>query len=129
MHRPCRVLAVLLTLAVAAGCSDDTTSVTVHEADLHDSGDGMTYHLSLVLGNRTGDDRTLELVGAADFESTSFHDATALTVAAGSRVTLAPPAAHVLLHRPRRMVHAGDRSLVTLHFANGQTLHVDAVVH
>lgn len=61
-------------------------------------------------------------------DSMRMRPVSQLEVPAGARVELAPGGTHLMLFEPRMALLAGQRLVLTLRFADGATLAVDATV-
>ncbi len=115
-------------------CSDDETALLATDAwvtvpTLHTTSVG-----GLTLHNRSGEACILQQVDAADFSQTeilpgtTFEAKIPMTLEDEESLVLAPPAMHLRLSEPKRPLRAGERTLLTLRFADGRMLLVDALV-
>ncbi len=89
---------------------------------------GLTVH------NRTNEARTLQHVMAADFRQASIHakagssSPSSVIVEAYQTTELPPDGIVFLLEGPERPLHTGDKTLLALHFDDGQAIFINAEV-
>ena len=121
--------ALLAAALLLAGCSDDETSLVVDGPALqpHPTEAG-AWLGTFRIRNRTGETRTLERVESGDFGSAAFSAGEPLTIESGRELALSPVGRHLVLREPRGALRAGERSLLTLRFADGRVLRADAEV-
>ena len=124
--RPALLLAAAL---LAGGCSDDETSLAVDDPALrpHPAEAG-AWLGTFRIRNRTGETRALERVEAAGFGAVAFSAGGPLRIKPGRELVLSAAGPHLVLREPRGAPRAGDRSLLTLRFADGRVLLADAEV-
>lgn len=123
LPRPAPLLAAAL---LAASCSDDETSLVVDDPTLqpHPAEAG-TWLGTFCIRNRTGEARTLE---QAETGAVATSTDVPLAVEPSRELVLSPAGPHLVLREPRGVPRAGDRSLLTLRFADGRVLRADAEV-
>ena len=143
---PCRIQRVFLPPAILAttvflllpACSGERTDMTGTQAwVLEPSAEGISTG-GLTVHNRTNEARTLQHVMAADFRQASIHAKTSPGTDSGSppfiiikayQTTELPPDGVVfLLEGPERPLHTGDKTLLALHFDDGQAIFINAEV-
>lgn len=128
---PARLRSALLLAAalLAAGCSDDETSLVIDDPALrpHPAEAG-AWLGTFRIRNRTGETRTLERVEASGFGAVAFSTGQPLAAEPGRELVLSPDGPHLVLREPRGALRTGDRSLLTLRFADGRVLRADAEV-
>ena len=124
--RPALLLAAAL---LTAGCSDDETSLVIDDPALrpHPAEAG-AWLGTFRIRNRTGETRTLERVEAGGFGAVAFSTGKPFAAEPGRELVLSPDGPHLVLREPRGALRAGDRSLLTLRFADGRVLRADAEV-
>jgi hypothetical protein len=130
------LMACVSILATAGHSADITVAVRVSNAwirwlpaDLPAAGYATLRNLG---------DRRATLVGAStpDYGVTMFHESRnrrgvdqmvpieSVLINPHSQVSFAPEGLHIMLMQPRRTIQPGDHVLLTLHFADGQSLPV-----
>lgn len=142
---PCRIRRVPLPSAILAtavlllpACSGERTDMTGTQAwVLEPSADGISTS-GLTVHNRTNEARTLQHVMVADFRRTSIRAKTgsytdpssppSIIVKAYQTIELPPDGVVFLLEGPERPLHAGDKTLLALHFDDGQAIFINAKV-
>ena len=139
---PCRIRQALLppaTLAAAVflllpACSGERTDLTGTQAwILEPSAEGIST-VSLTVHNRTDEARILLHIMATDFGQASIRSKTgsgsppSIIVEAYQTIELPPDGMVFLLEEPERPLHAGDKTLLALHFDDSQAIFINAEV-
>ena len=139
---PCRIRRVLLPPAILAtavflllpACSGERTELTGAQAwILEPSAEGISTG-GLTVHNRTDEARILLHIMATDFRQASIHAKTgsssppSIIVEAFQTIELPPDGVVFLLEGPERPLHAGDKTLLALHFDDSQAIFINAEV-
>ncbi len=138
---PCRIRRVLLPPAILAAvifllpaCSGERTDLTGAQAwILEPSAEGISTG-GLTVHNRTDEARILLHIMAADFRQAGIHAKTrsssppSIIVEAHQTTGLPPDGIVFLLEGPERPLHAGDKTLLALHFDDSQAIFINAEV-
>ena len=139
---PCRIRRVLLPPAILAtavflllpACSGERTDLTGAQAwILEPSAEGISTG-GLTVHNRTDEARILLHIMATDFRQASVRSKTgsgsppSIIVEAHQTIELPPDGMVFLLEGPERPLHAGDETLLALHFDDSQAIFINAEV-
>lgn len=139
---PCQIRRVLLPPAILAtaaflllpACSGERTDLTGAQAwILEPSAEGISTG-GLTVHNRTDEARMLLHIMAADFRQASIRARTgsssppSVIVEAFQTIELPPDGVVFLLEGPERPLHAGDETLLALHFDDSQAIFINAEV-
>ena len=143
MHlNPCRIRRVLLPPAILAtavflllsACSGERTDLTGAQAWIFEpSAEGISTG-GLTVHNRTDEARILLHIMATDFRQASIHakidsnSPPSVIVEAHQTTELPPDGVVFLLEGPERPLHAGDKTLLALHFDDSQAIFINAEV-
>ena len=136
--RPLVPAALLLAASLLGACSGEGTSLTASRAwVLEPSAEGVSIG-GLTVHNRTDEDKVLVHILATDFEQAGIRAETenqtgsrpspTVTVEADQATGLPPDGMVLFLENPARPLKAGDKTLLALHFDDGQAVFVDAEV-
>lgn len=139
---PCRIRQVLLPPAILAtavflllpACSGERTDLTGAQAWIREpSAEGISIG-GLTVHNRTDEARILLHIMATDFRQANIRakaDSSSLPsiiVEAHQTTELPPDGIVFLLEGPERPLHAGDKTLLALHFDDSQAIFINAEV-
>lgn len=126
---------------VAAPVFASAEGITVTEAFSPLAPPGAMAHAAYMTITNDGDKiRNLVGVAAADYHMVHLHQSTdqdgvatmaplhQIAIEPGQSATLRPGQIHVMLMRPKKQFGTGDSISLTLEFADGETVSVDAVV-
>ena len=127
------------TCLLLPACSGERTDLTATQAwVLEPSAEGISTG-GLTVHNRTNEARVLQHILAADFRQAEIRtkeDAgstssslPSITVEAGQITELPPDGMIFLLEGPERSLHAGDETLLALHFDDGKAIFINAKIH
>ena len=135
------VFALLLTLAVLAGCAKQAQPPYAEDPWVREPPPGMNMLAGyLVLHNPSTADLVLSGASSPDFTAVEFHNSVMendvmrmrqeanLTIPAGGSLTFSPGARHLMLIAPRRALASGDQVSIHLQFADGSQLQLTAPV-
>lgn len=139
---PCRIRQVLLPPAILAtavflllpACSGERTDLTGTQAwILEPSAEGISTG-GLTVHNRTDAARILLHIMATDFRQANIrtkvgsNSPPSIIVEAHQTTELPPDGIVFLLEGPERPLHAGDKTLLALHFDDSQAIFINAEV-
>lgn len=138
----CRIQRVFLPPAILAAavflllpaCSGERTDLTGSQAwILEPSAEGISTG-GLTMHNRTDETRILLHIMATDFKQAGIRAKTgsssppSIIVEAYQTIELPPDGVVFLLEGPERPLHAGDKTLLALHFDDSQAIFINAEV-
>lgn len=139
---PCRIQRVFLPPAILAtavflllsACTGERTDLTGAQAwILEPSAEGISTG-GLTVHNRTDEARILLHIMAADFRQANIRAKTgsssppSIIIEAYQTIELPPDGIVFLLEGPERPLHAGDKTLLALHFDDSQAIFINAEV-
>ena len=143
MHlNPCRIRRVFLPPAILAAavflllpaCTGERTDLTGAQAwILEPSGEGISTG-GLIVHNRTDEARILLHIMATDFRQANIRAKTgsssppSIIIEAYQTIELPPDGIVFLLEGSERPLHAGDKTLLALHFDDSQAIFINAEV-
>ena len=139
---PCRIRRGLLPPVILAAavflllpaCGGERTDLTGAQAWIFEpSAEGISTG-GLTVHNRTDEARILLHIMATDFRQASIRAKTgsssplSIIVEAYQTIELPPDGVVFLLEGPERPLHAGDKTLLALHFDDSQAIFINAEV-